>query len=123
MTRLLIVDDQAELRRLIRLSLASEPYELHEAADGVEGLRQALALRPALVLLDVVMPGELDGLQLCARLRAEPTLAATRVLLLSARGQAHDHAAGALAGADAYLDKPFSPLQLAETVEQLLAPR
>ncbi len=122
MKRVLIVDDQADMRRLIRLSLACEPYQVHEAADGTDALRQALALQPDLVLLDVSMPGELDGLQVCARLRGLPALQATRVVLLTARGQAQDRDAGRQAGADAYLVKPVSPLQLIETLELLLLP-
>jgi two-component system phosphate regulon response regulator PhoB len=72
------------------------------------------------MLLDVMMPGELDGLQVCRSVRADPRLSGMRVLLLSARGQARDREAGAQAGADEYLIKPFSPLQLVETIERLL---
>ena len=120
MTRLLIVEDQADIRKLIRMTLEFEPYEIHEAADGVSGLRLAGEILPEMMLLDVMMPGELDGLQVCRSVRADPRLAGMRVLLLSARGQARDREAGELAGADAYLIKPFSPLQLVETIERML---
>jgi two-component system phosphate regulon response regulator PhoB len=122
MKRVLIVDDQADIRQLIRLTLAFEPYQVHEAADGTQALRQACALQPDLILLDVSMPGELDGLQVCAQPRGLPALQATRVVLLTARGQAQDHDAGRQAGADAYLVKPVRPLQLIETIELLLSP-
>ncbi len=122
MTRVLIVEDQADIRMLIRMTLEFEPYEIHEAASGDEGLALACALRPDLMLLDVMMPGRLDGLQVCARVRQLPELAATRVVLLTARGQSQDLEAGNRAGADAYLIKPFSPLQLVETLERLLGP-
>jgi two-component system, OmpR family, phosphate regulon response regulator PhoB len=121
MKRVLIVDDQPEIRKLIRLTLAFEPYEVHEAIDGVDGWHRAAAVRPDLMLLDVMMPGDLDGLQLCQRVRADPALAATRILLLTARGQPGDRDAGRQAGADDYLVKPFSPLQLIEAMERLLA--
>lgn len=120
MKRVLIVEDQADIRKLIRMTLELEPYELHEAANGAEGLQQAVALQPDLILLDVMMPGALDGLQVCARVRALPALQATRVVLLTARGLAQDRDDGQRAGADAYLIKPFSPLQLVEIVERLM---
>ena len=120
MKRVLIVEDQADIRKLIRMTLEFEPYEIHEAANGTEGLQMAIEVQPDLILLDVMMPGELDGLQVCARVRALPALQDTRVVLLTARGQTQDRDAGQKAGADEYLIKPFSPLQLIETIERLM---
>ncbi|MCW5667199.1 MAG: response regulator [Piscinibacter sp.] len=120
MKRILIVEDQSDIRKLIRMTLEFEDYEIHEAADGAFGLRMASAVQPDLVLLDVMMPGELDGLQVCKAIKSNPALARMKVVLLTARGQARDREAGALAGADEYLVKPFSPLQLIETIERLL---
>jgi len=122
MKTVLIVEDQADIRKLIRMTLEFEPYEVHEAANGAEGLRLAIELAPDLILLDVMMPGELDGLQVCARVRAQPALASTRVLLLTALRQPQDRDAGRQAGPDATLIKPFSPLQLIETIDRLLPP-
>ena len=120
MKRLLIVEDQADIRKLIRMTLEFEDYDLHEAVNGVEGLRKAIEIAPDLILLDVMMPGELDGLAVCARVRTDPALQQTKVVLLSARSQLQDFEAGTRAGADAYLAKPFSPLQLIESIERLL---
>ena len=120
MKRLLIVEDQADLRKLVRMMLEFEGYDLHEAVNGAEGLRKAIEILPDLILLDVMMPGELDGLAVCARVRAEPVLRHTRVVLMSARSQPADVEVGVRAGADAYLVKPFSPLRLIETIERLL---
>lgn len=120
MKRVLIVEDQADIRKLIRMTLEFEPYEIHEAADGTEGLRLADQVKPDLILLDVMMPGEFNGLQVCTRIRANPSLRDTPVVLLTARGQNQDRDAGEQAGADQYLIKPFSPLQLIETIERLL---
>jgi DNA-binding response OmpR family regulator len=119
MKRVLIVEDQPDIRKLIRMTLEFEAYEIHEADDGASGLRMALALQPDLVLLDVMMPGELDGLQVCQRIKSDATLAGVRVVLLTARGQTRDREAGQRAGADEYLVKPFSPLQLIDTIERL----
>lgn len=123
MNRVLIVDDQADLRRLVRWSLEvlEGPVELHDAAGAAAALDMALALRPTLVLLDVMMPGPMDGLALCRRIRATQCLSATRVILISARGQDTDIQAGLEAGAEAYIVKPFSPQRLLETVDKLLA--
>ena len=120
MKRVLIVEDQADIRKLIRMTLEFENYEIHEASDGSFGLRMAQAIRPDVMLLDVMMPGELDGLQVCQRIKSDPAMAGTKVVLLTARGQQKDREAGEQAGADDYLVKPFSPLQLIETLEQLL---
>ncbi len=121
MKRVLIVEDQADIRKLIRMTLEFDNYEIHEASEGAGGLRAAHALRPDIVLLDVMMPGELDGLQVCKAIKSDAALASTRVVLLTARGQARDREQGAQAGADEYLVKPFSPLQLIDTIEKLLS--
>ena len=120
MKRVLIVEDQADIRKLIRMTLEFENYEIHEASDGSFGLRMAQAIRPDVMLLDVMMPGELDGLQVCQRIKSDPTMGGVKVVLLTARGQQKDRESGEQAGADEYLVKPFSPLQLIETLEQLL---
>ena len=121
MKRVLIVEDQADIRKLIRMTLEFESYEIHEASDGAFGLRMASAVRPDIVLLDVMMPGEMDGLQVCQAIKSNPALASVKVVLLTARGQAGDREAGTQAGADEYLVKPFSPLQLIDTIERLMA--
>ncbi|MBB5205674.1 DNA-binding response OmpR family regulator [Inhella inkyongensis] len=120
MKTVLIVEDQSEIRELIRVTLEFEDYQIAEAANGEEGLREALRLKPDLVLLDVMMPGNLDGLQVCKRLRAEPGMSRTRIVMLTAKGQAADRQAGIQAGADAYLLKPFSPLELMKVCQKVM---
>ncbi len=117
MKKILIVDDHADIRRLIRLTLEVEDCEVREAADAVEGWKEAMRFQPDLVLLDVMMPGNGNGLDLCLAIKLEPLLASTRVIMLSARGSSGDRAAGLGAGADAYLVKPFSPMQLLGMLE------
>ena len=119
MKRVLIVEDQADIRKLIRMTLEFEAYEIHEAPDGPTGLRLAHSLRPDLMLLDVMMPGALDGLQVCRHIKSDPDLAHIKIVLLTARGQARDREAGNLAGAEDYRVKPFSPLHLIDTIERL----
>lgn len=117
--KILIVEDQADLRKLVRMTVEFGDVEVHEAGDGVTGLGLAESLKPDIVLLDVMMPGELDGYQVCARIKKNPALKATQVVLLTARGQQSDLEEGRKAGANAYLIKPFSPLELMDKVEEL----
>lgn len=117
--RILIVEDHADIRRLIRLTLEFEDHEIHEAANADDGLVQVRKIVPDLLLLDVMMPGNMDGLDLCRLVKNDPSLKQPHVILLTARGQSQDIEAGLAAGADAYLLKPFSPLKLIETINQL----
>jgi DNA-binding response OmpR family regulator len=119
--RILIVEDQPDICKLIRMTLEFGDFEIHEAHDGETGLNMARAIRPHVMLLDVMMPGLLDGYQVCARIKQDPALREIQVVMLTARGQATDLAAGEAAGADAYLVKPFSPLELIERVESMAA--
>ena len=121
MNRVLIIEDQSDIRRLIRWTLEFESYEIHEAANGPDGLAAARSLKPDLVLLDVMMPGGLDGFQVCEQLKADPDLKGIAVVMLTARSQERDRKAGEQAGADAFLAKPFSPMQLVETVSTILS--
>ncbi|GAB3366152.1 response regulator transcription factor [Giesbergeria giesbergeri] len=117
--RILIVEDHADIRRLIRMTLEFEDHEIHEAANADEGLAQVRLVRPDLLLLDVMMPGSMDGLDLCRLVKSDPTLGQPSVILLTARGQSQDVEVGMGAGANAYLLKPFSPLKLIETINSL----
>jgi DNA-binding response OmpR family regulator len=116
MKKVLIVEDQADIRELIRMTLEMEDFDIHEAEDGDSGLDQARKVRPDLVLLDVMMPGTLDGLAVCSRIKGDPALKRMKVIILSAKGQDSDKQQGKAAGADGYLTKPFSPKQLLEVV-------
>lgn len=117
---ILIVEDQADIRQLIRMTLEFGDFEIHEAADGESGLAAARRLQPDLVLLDVMMPGVLDGYQVCRALRQEADHRQIKIVMLTARGQADDLSMGEQAGADAYLLKPFSPLDLIDRIESML---
>ncbi|MBD5804727.1 DNA-binding response regulator MtrA [Azoarcus sp. Aa7] len=117
----LIVDDHGDIRKLLRLTFNPQHHEIHEAANGAQALALCRQFRPKLVLLDVMMPGDLDGIGVCRKLKADPALAGIRILILSARSQQQDLEAGRAAGADAYLVKPFSPMELIQRVDQFLA--
>ena len=119
MQTVLIVDDEPSIRLLVSATIASDQYRVVEAADGDEAWRLLQAHRPAIVLLDVQMPGR-SGLELTRAIKADPALGRTKVILLTAKTQEADVRAGAKAGADLYLTKPFSPLQLLTVVEEAL---
>jgi len=120
MKKILIVEDHADIRRLIRMTLEFEDCEIHEAPDAPSGWDLVRELLPDVVLLDVMMPGALDGLDLCRAIKADARLRMTPVIVLSARGSSADREAGLQAGADAYLVKPFSPMQLLELLGTLV---
>jgi CheY-like chemotaxis protein len=120
MKKILIIDDHAQTRQLVKWTLAESGYELYEASNGDSGLQIANHIKPDLVLLDVVMPGALDGFKVCEQLRASPTFAAVKIVLLSANDLPKDRAQGQQAGANAYLVKPFKPAGLRGLIDKLL---
>jgi len=119
--KVLLVDDNADVRNLLRLTLSFDGYELREAEDGVSALQIINEWHPDVVLLDIMMPGEKDGLQVCREVKQNPALKDVFIAILTARGQKKDINNGESAGADAYLTKPFSPLDLADKVKGFLS--
>jgi DNA-binding response OmpR family regulator len=119
MARILLVDDEQDLVWAVRHSLSDEGYEVLTAYDGVEALAVARRHRPDLVILDIVMP-RLDGLQVCHRVRRDPTLAAVPILFLTVRSAIEDRLKGLDEGGDDYLVKPFDLRELKARVKALL---
>jgi len=115
----LIADDEPSMRLLVHATIESDDYKVLEAADGDEAWTLIEKFKPLLVLLDVQMPGR-TGLEILGMIKSDPSLSATRVILLTARALAADVEAGMTAGADFYLTKPFSPLDLLTRVEEAL---
>lgn len=122
-TVILIVEDQPDIRNLIRMTLDYGRFEIHEAENGTGALMMMKAVRPDVVVLDVMMPGDLDGFQACKKIKETRSEPLTKVVMLSARTQQIDVDIGRQVGADAYLTKPFSPLELIDTVEKLVDER
>lgn len=120
MPRILVVEDQADIRDLIRMTLEMGGYDVREAGDGPTALVLADKQAPDLMLLDVMMPGGMTGLDVCRRIRSQSKFRKTRVVMLSARDQPADRRAGKDAGADEYLTKPFSPRELLQVVGRSL---
>lgn len=122
MRKLLIADDEQGVRRLVRMTLESESYEIVEARDGAEALALAREHKPELMFLDVMMP-EMSGVEVCETLKSEPDTAGITIIMLSAKAQDTDRDAGNAAGADDYFTKPFSPVALLTKVDEVLNSR
>jgi CheY-like chemotaxis protein len=118
---ILTIEDQPDIRRLIRMTLEFKGYRVIEAEGGEEGLALARRASPNLILLDVMMPG-MNGLTVGAILADDPALRDIPTVMLSALGNASDIQAGLATGVRAYLVKPFSPWELLALVEQLTQP-
>jgi DNA-binding response OmpR family regulator len=120
MTTLVMADDDPGQRALVRATITADEYTLLEAADGNAAWALIQEHQPALALLDVDMPGR-TGLELARAIKSDPRLASAYVILLTGRADETDMAAGRAAGADRYLTKPFSPLELLHAIEDALA--
>ncbi len=120
MARILVADDDEDIRMLVVMRLQHSGHDVEQVGDGATAVEQCRTEAPDLVVLDLMMPG-MNGLDACRTIRADPQLARTPVILLTARAQSSDIEAGLAAGADDYITKPFSPRDLAERVDALLA--
>ncbi|MFB4211304.1 response regulator transcription factor [Shouchella sp. JSM 1781072] len=113
---ILIVDDEDRIRRLLKMYLEREEYQIDEATNGEEALHKALEVDYDLILLDVMMPG-MDGIEMCQELRKSK---ATPVMMLTAKGEEANRVQGFEVGADDYIVKPFSPREVVLRVKALL---
>ncbi|WP_035383167.1 response regulator [Ferriphaselus sp. R-1] len=119
MEKILVVDDQFDIRRLLAITLGGS-YEVIEARDGVGALEMLRCHHPKIVLLDVMMPGDIDGIDVLDVIKRDPEFSDVRVAMITARGQSNDVRLGEEHGADAYFIKPFGPLQVIRWVEAML---
>jgi DNA-binding response OmpR family regulator len=119
--RILVIDDDPVIVQLLQVNFEMEDYEVVTATDPEVGLELAVAQPPDLVCLDVMMP-RIDGLEVARRLRDHPATGSVPIVLLSAKAQYSDVQAGE-AIADAYITKPFDPLDLLDRVAELLTAR
>jgi DNA-binding response OmpR family regulator len=117
--KIVIADDEPNILISLEFLLKREGYEVHVARDGEEAIAVLLRERPALVLLDVMMPKR-TGFEVCQALRADERLEDVRVLMLTAKGRDTDIAKGLGVGADAYMTKPFSTKELVAKVREML---
>lgn len=121
MSVVLVADDDADVSELVSFLLEDQGHEVVATDNGDDALREVRSRLPALVLLDVSMPGGPDGFDVTRALKADAATSGIPVLLLTARGREVDVQEGLAAGADGYLVKPFDPADLFTRVESLLA--
>jgi DNA-binding response OmpR family regulator len=121
MAKVLIADDQQQMRQLVRLTLESGRFEIFEAPDGEAALEVARRERPDLLFLDWTMPG-MPGVEVCRRLRDDPATEGIQIVMLTARSQPADRQIARAMGVDDYITKPFSPIELLEKVREVLGP-
>jgi two-component system alkaline phosphatase synthesis response regulator PhoP len=117
--RVLIVDDDKFMRRLIRVNLDQEGFECFEAQDGIEALALARETHPRVILLDVMLPG-MDGYKVCRMLKFDENFADVAVIMVTSRDKPGDAETGYETGADAYITKPFKAEDLLETIKRVV---
>lgn len=121
MKKLLIVDDNDNIREIITVTLRDlGKFEIIEAKSGEEAVKVALEEMPELIFMDIMMPGEFDGLEATKRIKNDPKTKDTKIVMLTAMGQQSDIDDGIKAGADDYFIKPFSPMALMKKVDEVL---
>ncbi len=116
---ILIVEDEEDIRELVRYNLEREGFSVSEAESGEEGLKKVLKKRPDLILLDLMLPGK-DGMQVCRELKQNEEARSIPILMMTARGEESDIVAGLELGAEDYIVKPFSPKVLMARVKAVL---
>jgi two-component system phosphate regulon response regulator PhoB len=120
MKKVLIVDDHAEVRRLVEMTLRVGEHKVFQARNGQEAIEAARKKKPDLIIMDIMMPGDMDGLEATHVLKNDPETKDSTIIMLTAKGQEFDKEKGFEAGADDYFTKPFSPLELIRKVEDVL---
>ena len=118
--KILAVDDEKHIVRLVQVNLEKEGFEVTTASNGREALEKVAADKPDLVVLDVMMP-EMDGFELLANVRRDPALMDLPVIMLTAKAQDRDVMEGYKTGADMYLTKPFNPAELITFAKRILS--
>lgn len=120
MKTILVVDDQKEVRELVEVTLRSDGYQIFQATNGKEAVDIAKTHKPDVVIMDIMMPGDLDGIEATRLVKQNPDTQHIKIIMLTAKGQSTDFDAGFAAGADGYFTKPFSPLDLIKKVEEVI---
>jgi len=120
-TTILVADDDADTRELLTYIVLADGYDVVTAADGRDALDKVIALRPDLVLLDVMMP-EIHGYAVCHAIKTDNALKDTKVVILSAKNFIADHYQAGQVGADAFLAKPVQPAKILDQIKALLSP-
>lgn len=119
MDKIVIIDDEDDIREILSYNLIKEGFQVHVASNGIEGISICKSIKPDLVILDVMMPG-MDGVEVCEALRKIPGLENILICFLTARNEDYSQIAGLDAGADDYISKPIKPRVLISRINALL---
>jgi len=117
--KILIADDDDNIRRLVKMTFMDEGFEIHEASDGDEAINKAREVKPDLVILDVMMPKKV-GYEVCEEIKNDPETEHAYVIFITARGTSVAEKAGESSGGDDFMVKPFEPAELRERVKKAL---
>ena len=120
MKKILIVDDDQDVRNLVEKTLRRADREIYTADNGEDGVTQAKTIKPDLIMMDVMMPGAIDGMEATKRIKENPQTKDCIVIMLTAKDGDLDRQKGAEVGADDYFAKPFSPLELMRKADEVL---
>jgi len=120
MKKILIVDDREDTVELLEMTIKRGNFEVLRAGSGESALEIARTQKPDLIIMDVIMPGEIDGLEATRIIKGNPETRDCKIIMISGKGLAADREAGLQAGAQDYFMKPFSPLELIRRVDELL---
>jgi len=120
--QIVLVDDEPNIRETVAFILEAEGFDVVTAADGVEGLERVRAVKPKVVLLDVMMP-RMDGYEVCQAIRADPELQGVFILILTAKGQKADELKALEVGADLYMSKPFDDEVVLQVIQDVFEGR
>ncbi|MGC2424371.1 MAG: response regulator [Nitrospirota bacterium] len=117
--KILVVDDEMHILRIVKYKLESAGYDVLTALNGIEALKLAREEKPALIFLDIMMPG-MNGYEVCSQLKNDPETKDIIIIMLTAKGQESDKIKGLEVGVDEYITKPFSPQDLLDRTKDLL---
>ncbi len=117
--KILLVDDEEDLRKMLKFRLEALNYDIVEAGDGESALKKAKSVNPDLILLDLMLP-KVDGFEVCKRLKSDDNYKKIPIIMFTARAQEKDAELSKEVGADAHITKPFEPQELVEKIKELL---
>lgn len=117
--KILIADDNENIREALTYLLEDEGYKLWLAKDGADALKKVRDIRPDILFLDIMMP-EMNGYDVCRKIKTDPELKSTYVIMLTAKGQVAEQERGREVGADEYIVKPFSPMEILSKIKNIL---
>lgn len=120
MKKILIADDQKEIRELIEISLRKKDFHILQVKNAAEAVDRTKKEKPDLVIMDIMMPGKIDGLDATRAIKSDPQTRDVKIIILTVKGQDADIEKGFKAGADEYCTKPFKPQEILNLIEKIL---